>query len=89
MVIAVLKNYASKFNIKKITVSKEKGTLELPSIESLANKGLQASLDKYASETKLNMSQAPVIEFIRDSDPAILMAKMTKFLKFAITFASL
>ncbi len=89
MVIAVLKSYAAKFNVKKITVAGGVGALELPSIESLGDKRLQAALDKYQKETRLVMTAAPVIEFSGGRDNAELMAKMTKFLKFARTFESL
>ena len=89
MVIAVLKSYAMRFSVKKITVAKGLGALEFPSIESLADKRLQAALDEYAGCTRLNMTEAPVVEFTKGRDSADLMAQMTKFLKFALTFTSL
>ena len=89
MVIAVLKAYAAKFGIKKITVVNGVGSLEFPSLESLGDKRVQAALDKYAQETRLNMTEAPVVEFFKGRDAAELMAQMTKFLKFARTFQSL
>ena len=89
MVIAVLKSYAAKFHVKKITVAKGVGALEFPSLESLGDKRIQSALDKYSGETRLNMAQAPVLEFYKGRDPAELMAQMTKFLKFALTFQSL
>ncbi|MBQ8309174.1 MAG: hypothetical protein IJX96_05000 [Clostridia bacterium] len=89
LVIAVLKSYAARFNVKKITVAKGVGALEFPSLESLGDKRLQAALDKYKLETRLNMTEAPVVEFFKGRDSAELMAQMTKFLKFARTFESL
>ena len=89
MVIAVLKSYAAKFHVKKIIVAKGVGALEFPSLESLGDKRIQSALDKYSGETRLNMAQAPVLEFYKGRDPAELMAQMTKFLKFALTFQSL
>ncbi len=89
MVIAVLKSYATKFKVKKITLVGGVGALEFPSIQSLGDKRLQAALDKYAGETRLNMTEAPVIEFLKGRDAAEMMAQMTKFLKFALTFTSL
>ena len=89
MVIAVLKSYAAKFNVKKITVANGVGALEFPSLQSLGDKRIQAGLDKYASQTRLNMTEAPVIEFFGKRDSAELMAEMTKFLKFSLTFTSL
>ena len=48
LIIAVLKSYAAKFNVRKITVDSTEGSLELPSINSLKDKRLTAALDKYA-----------------------------------------
>ena len=89
MVIAVLKSYATMFKVKKITLAGGIGALEFPSIQSLGDKRLQAALDKYVGETRLNMTEAPVIEFLKGRDAAEIMAQMTKFLKFALTFTSL
>ena len=89
MVIAVLKNYAAKLHIKKITVAKGVGQLELPSIELIGDKRVQAALDAYGSELRINMTEAPVLEFYKGRDAAEIMAKMTKFLKFVLTFSSL
>ena len=89
LVIAVLKSYAAKFSVRKITVMKNLGALEFPSLESLGDKRIQAALDKYAGKVRLNMAVSPVIEFISAREPVELMAQMTKFLKFALTFTSL
>ena len=89
LVVAVLKYYASKFNVRKITVAKGTGALEFPSLESLGDKRVQAAMDKYREKVQLNMSEAPVVEIVGKRDPAELMAEMTKFLKFALTFTTL
>ena len=89
LVIAVLKSYAAKFNVKKISLIKGVGALEFPSLETIGDKRILAALDKYKDRVRLNMSEAPVIEFFGKRDPAELMAEMTKFLKFAQTFATL
>ncbi len=89
LVIAVLKSYAAKFNIKKIALIEGVGSLEFPSVESLGDKRLQAALDKYTKGVRLNMSAAPVVEFFGHRENTVLMAEMTKFLKFASTFESL
>ncbi|MBR2023455.1 MAG: transcription-repair coupling factor [Clostridia bacterium] len=89
MVIAVLKSYATKLGVKKITLIKGVGGLEFPSLDALGDKRVMAALDKYAGHTRLNMSAAPVVEFFGKRDAAELMAEMTKFLKFALTFTSL
>ncbi len=87
LVIAVLKSYAAKFNVKKISLIKGVGALEFPSLQSFGEKGLMAAMDKYEGKVRLNMAEAPVIEFFGKRDSAELMAEMTKFLKFALTFA--
>ena len=89
MVIAVLKNYATKFSVKKITVGGGVGALEFPSLEAIGDKRILSALDRFKAETRLNMSEAPVIEFYKGGDSGQLMAQMTKFLKFALTFTSL
>ena len=89
LVIAVLKSYAGKFNVRKISVVKNVGALEFPSLEALGDKRILSAMDKYASHVRLNMSEAPVIEFFDYKDSTVLMAEMTKFLKFSLTFESL
>ena len=89
LVIAVLKSYAAKFNVKKISLIKGVGALEFPSLEALGDKRILAALDKYAKNVRLNMSEAPVIEFFGHKEGTVLLAEMTKFLKFALTFTTL
>ena len=89
LVIAALKSYATKFNVKKITLIKGVGSLELSALETLGDERLQAAMDRYSKNVRLNMSAAPVIEFFGFKDNRILMAEMTKFLKFATTFTRL
>ena len=86
LVIAVLKSYAAKFHVKKITLIKGVGALEFPSLEALGDARILAAMDKYQGRVRLNMSEAPVIEFFAKREAAELMAEMTKFLKFALTF---
>ena len=86
LVIAVLKSYAAKFHVKKISLIKGVGALEFPALESLGDKRILAAMDKYQRTMRLNMTEAPVIEFFGKRDAAELMAEMTKFLKFALTF---
>ena len=86
LVIAVLKNYASKCNVKKVSLFDGIGRLEFPTLESLGDKRILAALDKYAAQTRLNMAEAPVVEFFGESQTTKMMALMTKFLKFALTF---
>lgn len=83
LVIAVLKSYASKFNVRKIAVSAKGGRIELPSVNSLADPRLVAALDKYAASVRLEMSKSPAIEFAGGKDAQKVMLEMTKFFKFA------
>ncbi len=87
LVISVLKSYAAKFNVRKISLIKGVGALELPSLSVLGDKRIQAAMDKYHGRVRLNMTEAPVIEFFGARHAQELMAEMTKFLKFALTFA--
>ena len=87
LIIAVLKSMATKFNIKKIGVDSNEGSLELPTINSLKNVGLKNALDKYSDRTSLSMAKAPTVVFRPHSNPAKTMLDMTKFLKFALSFA--
>lgn len=89
LVIAVLKSYASKFRIKKISLVKGVGALEFPDLETLGDKRILSAMDKYAKNVRLNMTAAPVLEFFGYKENTVLMAEMTKFLKFALTFTSL
>ena len=86
LIIAVLKAYAAKFNVKKICVDSTEGSLELPSLQSLGDSRLTAALDKFAGKIKLSMAKAPLIIFPPHSNSAKTMLDMTKFLKFALSF---
>lgn len=86
LIIAVLKSYASKFNVRKICVNSAEGSLELPSINSLKDNRLAAALDKYAGKVSLSMAKVPLIRFAPHTNPAKTMLDMTKFLKFALSF---
>ena len=87
MILAVLKSYAAKFNVKKITVDGQGGVLELPSVNSLKNEKLSAALDKYAGGVKLAMAKVVQIVFAPQQSQTKTMLAMTKFLKFASSFA--
>ena len=45
-------------------------------------------MDEYKGKIRLYMRANPVIEFFGRGNNADLMAEMTKFLKFALTFAN-
>lgn len=85
LIIAVLKSFAAKFNVKKIYVDGKEGRFELPSINSLDDIRLSAALEKFGQSVKLSMAKAPEIVFAPRENPAKTMLFMTKFLKFALS----
>ena len=86
LIIAVLKSFAAKFNVRKICVDSTEGSFELSSVNTLGDNRLAAALDKYAGRVRLSMAKAPLIIFPPRSSPAKTMLDMTKFLKFALSF---
>lgn len=86
LVVAVLKSYAAKYNIRKISVSAGKGALELPSLNTLADAGIKAALDKYAKEVTISMMDVPVLCFRGIREQRRIMIGMSNFLKYATTF---
>ncbi len=87
LVIAVLKSYASKFRVKKVSVGKGGGALEFSDLAALSHEGIASAMDKYRADVKLDMTSAPVLKFAFRGDGGKTMVFMTKFLKFASTFA--
>ncbi len=85
--IALLKSYAAKFNVKKICVNQNGGTLELPSINALQDGRLYKAMEKYRGVVTLSMLKAPLIEFKAAATPDKTMEIMIKFLKYALSFA--
>lgn len=83
LVIAVLKSYAAKFNVRKISVSGKGGRIELPSLNSLADERISGALDRYKDSVRLEMSRCPAIEFSGGKSAQKIMLEMTKFLKYA------
>ena len=86
LVIAVLKAYAQKFSVEKISIKGGVGRLQFSSVETLGKKGMMAALENYQNYVRLDMSAAPVVEMRGFKTNTQLMAEMTKFLKFALTF---
>ena len=83
LVIAVLKSYAARFNVRKISVSGKGGRLELPSVNSLADERLASALEHFSSSVRLDMTKAPAIEFPAAKSARDVMLGMTKFLRYA------
>ena len=87
LIVAVLKAYAAAFNVKKIAVDQQGGCLELPSLNVLQDERLSAAIEKYRREVTLSMTKSPQIVFAPAPSQTKTMLIMTKFLKFASTFA--
>ena len=87
LVIAVLKSYAAPFGVKKITVNRKGGALEFSSLSALGGRGLSAAMEKFSASVGMDMTSAPVITFRPQGDGGKTMIFMTKFLKFARSFA--
>ena len=55
--------------------------------EALGAAGISAAMEKYRAHVGLDMTSAPVITFRPQADGGKTMILMTKFLKFARSFA--
>lgn len=87
LIIAVLKSYAGRFGVKKISVGPKGGTLEFSELASLNDSRLQGAMEKYRGAVGLDMTSAPMLRFPFGGNGGKTMVQMTKFLKFALTFA--
>lgn len=88
LIIAVLKAYAARLNIRKISVSSAGGEIVLPSVQTLADEKFSAALEAFKSSVRLDMSKDPAVLFAREKDAQKLMLSMTKFLKSAAGIAA-
>ena len=86
LVIAVIKSYASKFGVKKVSVCGKGGLLEFSSLNALSNKKLTAALDRYKGFVTVDMTGSPAFRFAPLASGGKTMVRMAKFLKFAATF---
>ena len=87
LIIAMLKSYAAQFSVKKISVGRQGGALEFFDLKSLGDQRIAAAIDKYSGKVKLDMTSAPILRFAPLETGGKTMVRMTKFLKFAATFA--
>ena len=87
LIIAMLKSYAAQFSVKKISVGRQGGALEFFDLKSLGDQRIAAAIDKYSGKVKLDMTSAPFLRFSTLETGGKTMVRMTKFLKFAATFA--
>ena len=85
LIIAVLKSYAQKFSVRKITVDSQGGTLELPSVNSLGDGRLSMAMERYKGAVGLSASRGVRLTFAAAATQTKTMLQMTKFLKFAST----
>ena len=85
LLIAVLKAYATPFNVKKITLDANGGTLALPGISSLKDERLTTALDKYAKIATISVAKDIQISFRAQASTVKTLLEMTKFLKFALS----
>lgn len=86
LVIAVMKSYAARFRVKKISVGAKGGALEFASLEALGDKRISAAVEKYRRDLSFDMTSAPVLRFRFMDSGGKTMIFMTKFLKFATSF---
>ncbi len=84
LVIAVMKRYAARLKVKKVSVGPKGGTLTFSALSALEK--LDAAMDRYAAYLSLEMTTAPVLRFKNMGEGGKTMLLMTKFLKFAATF---
>ncbi len=86
LVIALMKSYAQKFKVKKISVGQKGGAFEFTELSALSDPRLMAAMQEYDRFIGLDMTTAPVLRFKNMGDGGRTMVQMTKFLKFASTF---
>ena len=86
LVIALMKSYACKMKVKKISVGPKGGALEFTELAALGSPQLSAAMEQFKSFVSLEMTSAPVLRFKNMGDGAKTMVQMTRFLKFASTF---
>ena len=87
LVIALMKAYAMKLGVKKIGVSGKGGRLEFASLDALGSEKVVAAMEAFKGKFRLEMTTSPAIAFPFLGDGGKTMVQMTKFLKFAVTFA--
>ncbi len=87
VLIAVMKSYASHLGVKKIGVNRMGGRLEFSSLSDLGSEKISAAMEKYRGRISLDMTSSPVLRFRAEADGGKTILSMTKFLKFAATFA--
>jgi len=83
LIIAVLKSYCAKYNVKKISVNERGGAIEFSSLAPLNDKGIVKAMDEYKNHVSVSMVTNPALNFSPEKSPVYTMRKMIKFLKYA------
>ncbi len=86
LIIALMKAYARKLGVRKISVSGKGGRLEFASLNTLGEEKLAAAMEAFKGKFRLEMTTSPALAFPFLGDGSRTMVQMTKFLKFAATF---
>lgn len=89
LVVAVLKSYAAKFNVRKITVAKGLGGAGVSLPRGAGRQTYPRRDGQIRAKRAPEYGGSAVVEFFGKREATDLMAEMTKFLKFALTFTTL
>lgn len=85
IVIALLKSLAIRMGASAITVTKEKGAIELSSLKKMDSAGLYAAMEEFAGECLPAFQEKPLLVFGgRGRGPMEIMRGMIEFLTFAV-----
>ncbi len=87
LVIALMKAYAVKAGVRKIGVDNKGGRLEFASLDAFGSEKMAAAMEAFKGKFRLEMTTSPALFFPLSGDGGKTMVRMTKFLKFAVTFA--
>ena len=85
LIIALMKSYAARLRVKKISVGPKGGMLEFTELSALSDARISSAMDRWKGRISLEMTSAPVVRFPFLGSGAATMTEMTKFLKYAFT----
>ncbi len=86
LAVALLKSVARKFGVKKIRVTASGGILTFPSTAVFGEARFKAAMAKFPQNVTLTMVGGPGIEFTGSTNATSAIVRITKFLKFALSF---
>ncbi len=87
LVIALMKAYAMRLGVRKLAVGSKGGRVEFASLDALGSEKMAAAMETFKGKFRLEMTTSPALAFPFLGDGGKTMVRMTKFLKFAATFA--